>query len=336
MRKVQIIAILVLVFLLVAYGIYTKLSEEFNFTFTFNHGPQLYSADDPPDELYFAGEVVPLDDKAIAQRFAKELRGQTYWHPARAAMLDRAVYWLPQINAILKQNKVPADLKYMPVVETGLQNLVSNKEAVGYWQFIEQTGRSYGLEINEEVDERYHPLLATQAACRYLKNAHRLFGSWTNAVASYNMGLGGMTKAMLSQRKGSFYYLQLNQQTTDYIFRILATKQLIEHPKEYGYKVNRYSSLHSSLRTTRITQSVSNLTEFAAKHGITYQTLRLYNPWLKSNTLTIRKPGKSYLILMPRKKDPIPPKDTMASPQPPTKEGELDNSISKGEPNSLR
>lgn len=305
MRKAQVIAILSLVFLLVAYGIYVKLSEEFNFSFSFNTGPQFYSAEDPPDQIYFAGETVPLEDKKVARRFAKELKSQTYWHPSRAVMLDRAHYWLPQISAILKQQKIPDDVKYLAVVESGLQNVQSHRQAGGFWQIIPPTARNYGLEINDEVDERFHPLLATHAACRYLKQAQALFGSWTNAAASYNVGINGMTHAMLSQRKSSFYQLRLNPQTTDYIFRILAVKQLVEHPKEYGYKVSRYSTLNSSIRMIRVTNSIPDLTAFARQHGITYQALRMYNPWLKRNSLTIRK--KSYMLILPRRGMKVPP-----------------------------
>ncbi len=316
LRKVQVIAILVLVFLLVAYGIYGKLSEEFNFSFTFNTGPQFYSAEDPPDQIYFAGETVPLEDKTVSRRFAKELKSQTYWHPARAVMLDRAHYWLPQISAILKQYKVPDDVKYLAVVESGLQNVESYKQAGGFWQFTPVTARNYDLEINDEVDERYHPILATHAACKYLKRAHILFSSWTNATASYNVGINGMTRAMLGQRKSSFYQLRLNQQTTDYIFRILAVKQLIEHPKEYGYKVSRYSTLNSSIRMIKVSKSVPNLTAFAQRYGISYQTLRMYNPWIKRNTLTIKKKG--YLLILPRKGGlkSAPQVSTFSSPKP--------------------
>ncbi|MDJ1503250.1 lytic transglycosylase domain-containing protein [Xanthocytophaga agilis] len=305
MRKTQLIAVLILAFLLVGYGIYVKLSEEFNFNFTFNTGPQFYSSENPPDQIYFAGETVPLEDKKVSRRFAKELKSQTYWHPARAVMLDRAHFWLPHITAILKQYKVPEDLKYLAVVESGLQNVDSPKNAGGFWQIIPQTARNYGLVINDEVDERYHPLLATQAACRYLQSAHLLFSSWTNAAASYNAGINGMTQAMLRQRKSSFYQLKLNQQTTDYIFRILAVKQLVEHPKEYGYKVSRHSTLNSRIRMIKVNKSIPNLTAFAQQYGITYQTLRSYNPWIKKNTLTIKK--KSYILLIPRKNTPKPP-----------------------------
>ncbi len=299
MRKAQVIAILSLVFLLVAYGIYTKLSEEFNFSFTFNSGPQFYSAENPPDQIYFAGETVPLEDKTVSRRFAKELKSQTYWHPARAVMLDRAYYWLPKISTILKQYKVPDDVKYLAVVESGLQNVDSHKQAGGFWQFTPVTARNYGLVINDEVDERYHPILATHAACKYLRRAHTLFGGWTNATASYNVGINGMTRAMLNQRKSSFYQLQLNKQTTDYIFRILAVKQLVEHPKEYGYKVNTYSTLNSAITLVKVSRTIPDLTAFAQRYGITYQTLRMYNPWIKRNTLTIK--GKTYQLIIPRK-----------------------------------
>ncbi len=301
MRKSQIIAVLTLVFLLVAYGIYRKLDEEFNFNFTFDNGHQFYSPDAPPDQIYFAGESVPLDEKKISQRFGKELKQQTYWNPARAALLDRVNYWMPQMSPILKQYKIPDDLKYLSVVESGLQNVQSYKRAGGFWQILPETATVYGLEINDEVDERYHPLLATHAACQYLRDAHRLFGSWTSAAASYNLGMNGLTQAMLRQRKASFYQLRLNSQTTDYIFRIIAVKQLIEHPKEYGYRLSRYSTLNSALRTVRVTTSVPDLTTFARNYGLSYQTLRMYNPWIKRNSLTIKRSKRGYTLLLPRR-----------------------------------
>jgi membrane-bound lytic murein transglycosylase D len=301
LRKSQIIAVLTLVFLLVAYGIYVKLDEEFNFNFTFDNGHQFYSPDEPPDQIYFAGESVPLDDKKVYRRFGKELKQQTFWNPARAALLNRVNYWMPQMSPILKQYKIPDDLKYLSVVESGLQNVQSYARAGGFWQILPETAVTYDLEINDEVDERYHPILATHAACKYLSDAHRLFGSWTSAAASYNLGMNGMTQAMLRQRKDSFYQLRLNSQTTDYIFRIIAVKQLIEHPKEYGYRVSRYSTLNSALRTVRVTTSVPNLTVFARRYGISYQTLRMYNPWIKRNSLTIKRANRGYTLLLPRR-----------------------------------
>lgn len=292
---------LTLVFMLVAYGIYVKLDEEFNFNFTFDNGHQFYSPDEPPNRIYLAGEFVPLDDKKVYRRFSKELKQQTFWNPARAALLDRVNYWMPQMSPILKQYKIPDDLKYLSVVESGLQNVQSYARAGGFWQILPETAINYGLEINDEVDERYHPLLATHAACKYLRDAHRLFGSWTSAAASYNLGMNGMTQAMLRQRKDSFYQLRLKPQTTDYIFRIIAVKQLIEHPKEYGYRLSRYSTLNSALRTVRVNASVPDLAVWVRQYGVSYQTLRMYNPWIKRNSLTIKRSKKSYTLLLPRR-----------------------------------
>lgn len=289
---------------LIAYSIYLKLSEEFNFFYRPNSHYLLYSTEEPPHKIYFANEEVPLQDKQVAEKFSRELQIQTYWNSSKILLLKRAQHWLPQIAPILKQYKIPEDFKYLAVVESMLMDVESPKGAAGFWQILSSTGAALDLEINDEVDERYHPIKATHAACKYFIQSYRMFGNWTSVAASYNAGIGAISKAQRKQQEESFYKLKLNSQTAGYIFRAVALKQLIENPKVYGYK-SRYNDnpYQVSLKRVKVTESIPDLTAFAAKHDVTIETLKKHNAWLLKNTLTIKDPEKTYTLLIPRQPD---------------------------------
>jgi len=316
LKKIQLILIFSLLLSLVLYGIYSRLSEQFDYIYEHDPRYQVYNVEDPPQQIYFAGEEMPLQEKAVARKFEKELQIQTYWNQSRISLIKRARYWFPQIEPILKQYGVPKDFKYLAVVESMLTNVESPKAAAGFWQIIANTGSHYGLEINDEVDERYHPIKATHAACKYFKEAHRKFGNWTNVAASYNMGMGGLSKAHRNQNETSYYKLDLNSETAKYIFRIMALKQLIEHPKEYGFKVSRGNPYDIPLKKIKVKESIPDLSVFASKHGINLEILKQYNAWLLKNTLTIKEPDKTYTLLVPRKPELLISTEQKASIQP--------------------
>jgi hypothetical protein len=249
--------------------------------------------------LFFAGEEIPLQDRQVARKLQKEMKVNTLYNNSQALMLDRASYWLPQFDPILKQYGIPRDFRYLAVVESMLTNVESPKGAAGYWQMLPNTGQTFGLEINEEVDERYHPIKATHAACKYLKQAHRTFGNWTNVAASYNAGVGGVLQAMKRQQKDSFYKLHLNSETSRYLFKISAFKQLIEHPREFGYRKAMKRSFNKPVKKVKVTETIEDLSAFAGKYGVTLSQLRQYNPWLLRNSLSIKEPGKSYVLDIP-------------------------------------
>ncbi len=303
MRRVQGISVLVLLIALIGYGIFTKLSERFDFSYEYDSRYQIYNPDKPPKQVYFAGEVVPLENKTVAHRFSNELRVHTYYNVSYIPLIQRARHWLPQLTPILKQYKIPEDFKYLAIAESMLLNVESPQGAGGFWQIIPSTARSYGLEVNDEVDERYHPVKATVAACKYFREAYRIFGDWTSVAASYNAGMFAIDQAYRRQQKESFYKLKLNKQTSTYIFRVLALRQLLQHPREYGYKMGRHNPLYVHLRWVKVTQSITDLTAFAADWGITYSTLKKHNPWLLGNTLTIKEEGKTYTLLVPRQRE---------------------------------
>jgi hypothetical protein len=254
---------------------------------------------DIPDSLSFAGEAVPMNLTDVRERIDKELHINTYWHNNTIFLMKRASRWLPQIQEILRKHNIPDDFKYLPLIESGLMNDISPKDAVGFWQILKSSGKENGLEITKEVDERYDPLKATEAACKYLKKAHSKFGNWTVVAASYNRGMGGMERALENQRVTSYYDLFLNDETSRYVFRIIACKEIIEHPLKYGFKVNpKHLYQPEKVEYVEVRETIKDLIDFAKKNGTNYKLLKRHNPWLRDEKLTVKK-GKVYRIAIP-------------------------------------
>jgi len=254
---------------------------------------------DLPAEACVAGEAVPLHLPDVRERYDRELHINSYLHNSTIFILKRANRWLPQIEPILKANNIPDDFKYMALIESALLNDVSPRGAVGFWQIMKPSGKELGLEITSEVDERYDPIKATHAACKYLRKAHGKFNNWTLAAASYDRGMAGMQRAMTNQRVDSYYDLFLNEETARYIFRLLAMKEIVEHPAKYGFKIDP-SHLYQvePLRYVEVDQTVQNLVSFSLANGANYKLLKRFNPWLREERLTVKK-GKKYSIALP-------------------------------------
>jgi membrane-bound lytic murein transglycosylase D len=252
-----------------------------------------------PTTMSFAGEEVPLHVPDVYERFDRELHINSYMHNSTIFIMKRSGRWLPQIEPILKENGIPEDFKYMALIESALLNDVSPRGAVGFWQFMDDAGRELGLEIRDEVDERYDPLKATEAACKYLKKAHAKFGSWTLAAASYDRGMGGMSRALENQKVTSYYDLFLNDETARYIFRVLAIKEIMEHPAKYGFNISqKHLYKPEPVRYVEVTHTVKDLVEFSIAQGTSYKLLKRYNPWLREERLTVKK-GRQYKIALP-------------------------------------
>lgn len=252
-----------------------------------------------PKEMVFAGEKVPLELADVRERLDKELHINTYWHNNTIFLMKRANRWFPQIEPILKKHGIPDDFKYLPLIESGLMNDISPKDAVGFWQIVKSAGKENGLEITDDVDERYDPIKATEAACRYLKKAYAKFGNWTSVAASYNRGMGGIGRALENQQVDSYYDLYLNDETARYVFRILACKEIVEKPSRYGFKVDpRHLYEPEKLRYITVTQTIPDLIAFAKQNGTNYKLLKRHNPWLRDDKLVVKK-GKTYRIALP-------------------------------------
>lgn len=256
---------------------------------------------DVPENLTFAGEPLPMDLPDVRERLDKELQINTYFHSNTIFLIKRANRWLPQMEKILKAHGIPEDFKYLPLIESSLLNAVSPAEAVGYWQILKSAGKEFGLEITNEVDERYHPLKATEAACKYLKQAHSRFGNWTLVAASYNRGMSGLQRAIDKQQENSYYKLFLNDETSRYVFRIIAIKEIVEHPSRYGFKINpKHLYVEEEVEFVRVSDTVKDLVAFAKQNGTDYKTIKRLNPWLRDESLTVKK-GKVYEIAIPKR-----------------------------------
>jgi hypothetical protein len=252
-----------------------------------------------PKTMSFANEAVPLDRWDVRERLDREILMNYYMHGSTLYILKLTTRYFPQIEAKLKANGIPDDFKYLCVAESSLQHVSSSAGAQSFWQFLGGTATEYGLQVDGEVDERYDVDKATDAACKYFQTAYDRFGSWTAAAASYNCGLGGYSNQMNYQGSKNYYDLLLPEETNRYIFRILALKYLILNSVKMGYNLTPHDSYKPlQTRPVQVTESIPNLADWAQTQGVTYKTLRIYNPWLRSKTLTV-KGGKSYEIDLP-------------------------------------
>lgn len=255
---------------------------------------------DLPKQVVFAGEILPMELPDVKERLDKELQINTYLHSNTIFLIKRAKRWLPQMEEILRENGIPDDFKYLPLIESNLMNVVSPKDAVGYWQILKTSGKELGLEITNEVDERYDPLKATRAACKYLKQAYKKFGNWTLVAASYNRGMSGIQRAIDGQAVNSYYDLFLNDETSRYVFRIVAIKEIINNPAKYGFKINnKHLYEEEGVRYIEVDETIKDLIGFARQNGINYKLLKRHNPWLRDDKLTVKK-GKRYKIAVPK------------------------------------
>ena len=299
MKKLQQTAILLILIGLVGYTIYDKT----------RHDPKpivpekAYESEtlliDLPQSIEFCSEKVPMKELAVREKLDKDLHANTFFHSNTILIIKRANRWFPQMRPILKKNGIPEDFLYLAVIESNLQNLISPAGAVGFWQFMEPTAKEMGLEVNKYVDERYHPIKATKAACKYLKKAYRRFGNWTLVAASYNMGMRGLERQMERQKADSYYELALNSETARYVYRILAMKEIMERPHKYNFKIPpRNLYWQPKTRTVEVTETINDLAAFAEENGISYGSLKYHNPWLRTDKLKVKK-GDSYQIELP-------------------------------------
>lgn len=254
-----------------------------------------------PSTLTIAGEPMPLDDLDVAERLDREILVNTYWQSNNLLMLKRSSKWFPLIERILREEGIPDDFKYLALIESGLQNIVSPAGAAGPWQIMKATGKEQGLEIDNEIDERYHMEKATRVACAYLKEAYERLGSWTLAAAAYNMGMSGTARRLEEQKVDSYYHLRLNPETARYVYRIAAVKYIHEHLEDFGYVYHPTAGYSlPEFDTVPVSGRVENWIDWALAHGTNYKLLRTYNPWIRG-TKNTNSTNKTYHILVPKK-----------------------------------
>lgn len=252
-----------------------------------------------PKNIDFAGEKIPNNSNDIWERFDKELLKNTYWQSNTLLYIKRSNKYFPIIEPILKKNNIPDDFKYLAVIESGLENVISPSGAKGFWQFLKSTAREYDLEVNYAIDERYDLEKSTQAACDYLNVAFEKFNSWTLAAAAFNMGMNGLQKALNNQKVDNYYDLHLNSETSRYVFRILAVKEILKNPEKYGFVIRKKDLYYEEkFYVIEIDSTIDNLYEFCDNYSISYQQLKKHNPWLLISKLPDES-RKKYFLKIP-------------------------------------
>lgn len=253
-----------------------------------------------PNDLNFAGEAMPLSNPDILERMDRELLVNTYWQSNGLLMFKRAKKYFPIIEPILAKYGIPDDFKYLAVIESGLTNAVSPAGASGVWQIMPATGKENGLEVNNNVDERYNLELATEVACKYLLKSKEALGSWTLAAAAYNAGNAGVSRRLKEQGVSSYYDLLLGEETGRYLFRIVALKEILSNPSKYGFNF-RDKDLYTTVPTYKleVDTAVADFSKFAQRFGVNYKVLKIHNPWLREAHLN-NKSRKRYYIEIPK------------------------------------
>ncbi len=252
-----------------------------------------------PEKLSFAGESVPLTLFYVKESLDRELISNTYFHSQTFSFIKKAPRFLPLVEQILEEEGIPDDFKYLPFIESSYSNVVSPAGAAGYWQFLKGTAADYGLEVSKYIDERYHFEKSTRAACRFLKESYERYGNWTLAAASYNMGRRRLSEAIEEQMADSYYQLYLNEETSRYVFRIIAVKLILENPNKYGFSVKaeeKYQAMYG--KPIVVKDEKIDWFTFAREQRVSYKILKLYNPWLINNHLN-NPEGKEYIITLP-------------------------------------
>jgi membrane-bound lytic murein transglycosylase D len=293
MKKIQVFGAVALMFLASGLFIFSTSTEEKKKQL--HEGTSQYF----PLEVDFSGEKAPLQIADVKERFDRELLVNANLHSSTILIIKRANRVFPIIEPILKQYGVPDDFKYLAVIESALTNAVSPSGAKGIWQFMPETAKEKGMEVNEIVDERYHLIKSTEAACKYLLKAKEKFGNWTLAAASYNGGMTGVNTKIAEQKVTDYYDLLLTDETSRYVFRILALKEIMKNPSLYGFQLSN-NELYEIIPTKKleVDSTITDLADFAKMQGINYKILKIHNPWLRDKKL-LNPTKKKYEIEIP-------------------------------------
>ncbi len=281
--------------ILIFCSIFFSFSQEKN-TYFSDH----YKVKSPyiPNELFFCDEKVPIENQDILERFDKEIIVNTYYHSKAILILKRSNKYFPIIEKYLEEHEIPNDFKYLAIAESALENATSPAGAKGFWQFMPKTGKAYGLEINDLIDERYNLEKSTEAACKYLKKLYNQFGSWTLAAAAYNMGPYALEKQIKKQKVENYYDLKLNNETSRYVFRIIGYKLIDKNPKLYGFNLTK-KDLYPPIKTysIEIKESIENLADYAISIDQNYKIIKYLNPWILKNKIEVKE--SNYTIKLP-------------------------------------
>ncbi len=252
-----------------------------------------------PENIEFCGEHVPIQYYDVFESLEREIIINTYYHSQTMLFIKKANRYFPVIENILRKNNIPDDFKYLAIAESGLSNVVSPAGATGFWQILEETAKEYGLEVTDEVDERYHLEKASDVACDFLKKSYEKYTNWTMVAASYNAGRRGVDRQIDKQGESDYYDLLFNEETARYVYRIIAIKLILENPDVYGFNLAKDELYKPSrYKVVTVSDSIDDWGEFARMNGTNYKMLKFLNPWLRDKMLT-NKAKKEYLIKIP-------------------------------------
>lgn len=304
MKKVILMAVLLIAASATSQA---QLKREYSQSASSGSSSPVFSVTASPDipmSVTFAGEKISFDRLDMAERLDRELTGVIYGQTTTELCFKRANRYFPVLAKILKDQGVPLDFLYLAVTESSMDyNAYSSAKAAGMWQLLAGTGRDFGLEVNDEVDERYDPEKSTVAACKYLKSAYKKYGHWPTVAASYNAGMQKITNELTKQKVENSFDLYLVQETSRYVFRIIAYKLLMESPKRYGYRFSRKGLYQPvSYTTVDVSGPVASWIDWAKGKDLTYAQLKEANPWIRSTKLT-NASGKTYKVRIPNKSD---------------------------------
>lgn len=252
-----------------------------------------------PQKLSFAGEEVPLEFFDVRESLERELISNSYFHSQTIFLLKRMDRYMSVIEPILEQYNIPEDFKYLAVAESILYDKAKSPVgAAGIWQLMKGTAQDYGLEVNDNVDERYNLILSTHVACQFLLESYEKYENWALVAASYNMGRRALDRSLAYSKQDNYYDMYLNAETARYVYRILAFKLLIENPKNYGFSVAEKDKFPVfDLDTVMVDYPIDHIADFAEEQGMTYKTFKLFNPWFLENHLN-NASKKEYKVLV--------------------------------------
>lgn len=255
-----------------------------------------------PESIQFCGKTVSLDRVDMYERFDRELTSLVYGHSNTLLLLKRANKYFPVMAPILKANGIPQDFLYLACIESTLNHrALSPAKAAGFWQFLPATAKEYGLEVGDEVDERFNLEKATEAACRYFKKAYARYGDWPSVMASFNGGMARITKELGKQLRDTSFDIYLTEETSRYVFRIMALAYLFDNPADFGFQLRAdqlYQPVECDIEI--VDTPVEDWCLWADQRGVSYAQLREENPWIRAKQLT-NKDGKQYKVRVPRK-----------------------------------
>jgi membrane-bound lytic murein transglycosylase D len=233
--------------------------------------------------------------ESVIKQYLKNRRGTL------EKLMSLSEYYFPMFEQELDKHNLPLELKYLAIVESALNPRAQSRVgATGLWQFMYPTGKMFGLDVSSYVDERSDPIMATEAACKYLKSLNNSFNDWDLALAAYNSGPGNVSKAIRrSGGKTNYWNLRefLPRETAGYVPAFLATMYIFEYAKEHGFKKQTARIPYVATDTIKVKQQIT-LDQIAKLTNVDREELEFLNPSYKLGIIPVVK-DEDYMLRLP-------------------------------------